>query len=494
MSGEFQSHEASAEERSPDNLGDLVCGEGRSEVADASSPSGEGVSEPPVPEGVRVPRLMGARKGRKMVKKGRGRGGVQVSPEQRLILLDTWQRSGLPAKDFGDLVGISKHTLYTWKQRFEEQGPAGLMDKQRGVGKGSRLNEVTKRAIVMMKQANPDWGCQRISDMLVRGPALYASPGAVVRVLKEAGYEVQEQTTSPHRDKVRRFERATANQMWQTDLFTFILKRQNARVYLVAFMDDHSRFITGWGLHASQSGTLVLEVLRAAIASYGTPREILTDNGTQYVTWRGKSRFAKELQKRGIQHIVAKPQRPQTLGKVERFWGTMWRECLEAAMFVDLGDARKRLGLFMDYYNFQRPHQGIEGLVPADRFFGAAPEVLKTLRERVAHNALELARGGIPKAPFYLTGRVGDKPVSVHSEGERVIVTGEGVERQEVDAQRPRGAALPEAVTAQGVVDSQLPEVEADAPPGSSPLDEGLKRLGETMGGGTTEEVRDEND
>src|SRR5437870_2407369 len=77
--------------------------------------------------------------------------------------------------------------------------------------------------------------------------------------------------------------------------FTFVLKRQNRRVYLVAFMDDHSRFIVGYGLHASQSTALVLEVLRAALTSYGAPEEILTDNGTQYVTWRGKSAFTKEL-------------------------------------------------------------------------------------------------------------------------------------------------------------------------------------------------------
>jgi transposase InsO family protein len=59
--------------------------------------------------------------------------------------------------------------------------------------------------------------------------------------------------THPHPDKVRRFERAGPNQLWQTDLFAFVLKRQNRRVYLVAFMDDHSRFVVSYGLHASQS-------------------------------------------------------------------------------------------------------------------------------------------------------------------------------------------------------------------------------------------------
>ena len=130
------------------------------------------------------------------------------------------------------------------------------------------------------------------------------------------------------------------------------------------------------GLHGSQSTALVIEVLRAAIAGYGVPGEILTDNGTQYVTWRGKSQFTRELEKLGIRQIVARPKRPQTLGKIERFWGTLWRECVESAVFLDLEDARRRIGLFIDHYNFQRVHSGIEGLVPADRFFHAAPEVL----------------------------------------------------------------------------------------------------------------------
>ena len=227
-----------------------------------------------------------------------------LSPQQKLLLLDTWQRSGLPARDFGALVNISRQTLYAWKRRFEEHGPAGLVDQPKGVKLGSKLPELTKRTILMLKQAHPEWGCERISDMLLRGPALPASANAVARVLREAGYELVEQPTKPHPDHVRSFERAKPNQLWQTDLFTFVLKRQNRRVYLVAFMDDHSRFLTGYGLHGSQLTALVIEVVRAAIGSYGVPAEILTDNGTQYVTWRGKSQFTKELEKLGIRQIV----------------------------------------------------------------------------------------------------------------------------------------------------------------------------------------------
>jgi transposase InsO family protein len=348
---------------------------------------------------------------------------------------------------------------------------------------GSRLPELTKRSILMLKQSHPDWGCQRISDMLLRGPALPASPSAVARVLHEAGYEMEETPTRAHKAPVRSFERAKPNQLWQTDLFTFMLKRQNRRVYLVAFMDDHSRFITGYGLHASQSAMLVIEVLRSAIAAYGVPEEILTDNGSQYITWRGKSQFTRELEKRGIKQIVARPRRPQTLGKIERFWGSLWRECVETAVFLDLADARQRIGLWIDHYNLQRPHQGIEGLVPADRFFHAAPEVLKTLKQRVAANARELARHGVPKKPFYLTGQVEGKPFSVHREGDRVILHRAGEAREDIDLKRPRRDRA-EEVPPDGVQDELPPSVCPDGSPlslwqhqsrepapGTSPLD-----------------------
>lgn len=433
------------------------------------------------------------RKSQRALAKSDGPRRPSLSGQQRLLLLDTWRRSGLPAGDFADLVGISKHSLYKWKQYFEEFGPAGLQDQPRPSRRGSRLPELTRRTILMVKESHPEWGCQRISDSLLRGPALPASASAVARVLHEAGYEGVEIPTHSHPDKVRRFERARPNQLWQTDLFTFMLKRQNRRVHLVAFLDDHSRFIVSYGLHATASTALVLEAVEAAIASYGPAEEILTDNGPQYVTWRGTSQFTKHLRKRGIKQIVARPRRPQTLGKIERFWGTLWREFLQGAVFVDLTDARARIGHFMDYYNFQRQHHGIDGLVPADRFFGAAQEVLRTLRQRVAANALELARHGQARKPFYVTGQVDGQCFSVHAEGERLILRKENEPRQEItltgESPVPAQAAppLPVPLCPHAAPPSGAGEP-ADAPPpspGTSPLDSLTeKKSGEGEPGG----------
>jgi len=123
--------------------------------------------------------------------------------------------------------------------------------------------------------------------------------------------------------------------------------------------------------------------------------------------------------------------------------------------------------------------------VPADRFFGAASEVRRTLQARVAANALELARQGVPKAPFYLTGQVGGQPFSVHAEGERVILRRAEGERQEVDLLPPTAeGALPMPVCPMGEVSGLGTEGAGAEPsaPGASPLDEGLRNLRAAFG------------
>ena len=356
------------------------------------------------------------------------------APPQRMLILDSWLKSGFSAGDFAPLVGVSPTPCTPGRNDSRSTVRRGSRSRsRRKAPKGSRLPEATQRAILMMKENNPDWGSDRIHLMLMRSEGYMASPGAILRVLKEAGYQSVEEPTRRHEPKVTRFERAKPNQLWQTDLFTFLLKRENRRVYLVGYMDDHSRYLVGWGLHASSSGAMVRETLEAAIANYGAPEEILTDQGTQYYTWRGKSAFSKLLERRGIKQIVATTAASPDPGEDRAFLGQPVWECVQPAIFQGLDDARTRIGHFIDHYNFQRPHQGIDGLVPADRFFGAADEVRKTLESRVAENARDLALHGAPRKTVYLTGKVGNESIALHGEGSKVILTREDGGREEVD-------------------------------------------------------------
>lgn len=463
---------------------------------EAGEPAWDEDTPSDLPAGDDPPPPQVKKRGRKSAENSRalsreiGRPVQSVTPEQKLLIIDAWKKSGLPGSDFADLVGFSYKTLYMWRRRLEQDGVEGLFGPPPGPEPGSKVPPVTRQAILLIKNENPEFGCERISQLLYRGPGLGVSPGAVARVLKEEGFESVETPTERHPDKQRRFERAKPNQLWQSDLFTFTIKRRCHRVHLVAFMDDHSRYIVGFGLASSPTSQFVIEVLRSAVGRHGHPEELLTDQGPQYHAWRGSTAFEKDVKNLGIRHILARPRHPETLGKIERFWKSLWEECLADALFTDMEDARKRITHYVDHYNFRRPHQGIDGLVPADRFFGAEKEIRETLEKRVAANALEIARSGEPATPFYLAGRFGDQGLSVHAEGEKLILTTEAGGRQEVSLEKP--AQLPQSTqTPQPLLPPQPQSAEAAAPapasrdfepvedpgPSASPLDQCLKDL-----------------
>jgi len=202
--------------------------------------------------------------------------------------------------------------------------------------------------------------------------------------------------------------------MWQSDIFTFRLGGKYA--YVVAFMDDYSRYLVGLDIYRSPTAEAVIETYRVAVGEYSPPKEMLTDRGRQYTNWRGKSRFEVELTKDRVVHIVSRPQHPMTLGKVERFWANMWQEFLVRAQFDSFESARERLKLWVKYYNHRRPHQGIGGLCPADRFFEIQSEIKKTIQAGIQENLLELALRGQPKSPFYLVGRMDGQSVVLKAE------------------------------------------------------------------------------
>ena len=106
-----------------------------------------------------------------------------ITPMDRLLLLETWSRSGLSTKDFSPIVNLSSQRLSAWRRRFERDGPAGLEDAKKGAAKSSRLREPTKSAILLMKEAHPDWGVDRIHDMLLRTEGVRASANAITPMI-----------------------------------------------------------------------------------------------------------------------------------------------------------------------------------------------------------------------------------------------------------------------------------------------------------------------
>ena len=328
--------------------------------------------------------------------------------------------AGLSAKDVSDLVGFSAASVEVWTKAYQEGGPRALCKQARGPGK-RRLYKVIEERIEAHRREHPEHGVRRIRDDLKRDEGLEVSAETVRRVVNDVGLGKPPPASKRRPPQVRRFERSHPNAMWQIDIMTFQLKRMYP-VYLVGMIDDHSRYIVGHGLFRQQTAEAVLEVVKGAIGQWGAPREILSDNGRQFVAWRGKSRFQKVLRQQGIQHVRSAPHHPMTLGKIERFWRTIWDEFLCEAVFASFADACQRIEHWVGYYNHQRVHQGIDGACPADRFYGLAQDVDEAVRQGCADNAQRLALDQQPRDPLYLLGKLGNADIRVQRQGEGIEV------------------------------------------------------------------------
>jgi len=358
----------------------------------------------------------------KKLKRKRVKGNGKRNPkafrydaEFKVRAVKLYLEEGYSAAIISQELQIAQNTLHGWINLYKADGEAGLQPHYSS-SKRSSLSPPIRDKIVSAKKDNPSFGSKRISQMLRRMFFLPASPEAVRKTLHEESLMPPKPRKKPKRNltRPRFFERATPNQMWQTDIFTFRLGGRYA--YLIGYIDDYSRYITGLELFRSQTGEHVIEVYRKAMSEYNPPKEMLTDNGRQYTNWRGKTRFEAEIKKDNIHHIRSQPHHPMTLGKIERFWKTIYQEFLSRAQFMSFDDARDRIRVWIKYYNHQRPHQGIGGLCPADRYFEVQSELKKVMEQGIRENMLELALRGKPKKPFYMVGRMEGQSVVLQAE------------------------------------------------------------------------------
>jgi len=341
--------------------------------------------------------------------------GKRYGLEFKLRCVKLRMEEGVPISLLSKEVGASKSVIGRWVKAYQERGEAGLRTRSVSRGSGQKLPGPVREKIVEIKKREPLFGVKRISHLLKRAFFLSASPETVRRTLKEESLIVPSKKKPRHNiSRPRFFERSRPNQLWQADIFTFRLGGRNA--YLIGFIDDYSRYVVGLGLYRSQTADQVLEVYRRGVGEYGVPKEMLTDQGRQYTSWRGTTRFERELGKDRVKHIKSQPHHPMTIGKMERFWKTIYEEFLLRAQFGSFEEAQERIRQWVQYYNHKRPHQGIGGLCPADRYFEIQGELRKTIERGVAENVLEMALRGKPREPFYMVGRMEGQSVVLRAE------------------------------------------------------------------------------
>jgi transposase InsO family protein len=283
--------------------------------------------------------------------------------------------------------------------------------------------------IINYRQSHPEHGYKRIADYLKNRYFVVVPRKKIRELLKVHGLaddndsSFDQSALNQEGKGTRRFEASYPRELYQMDI-TYVYLVNQTICYLVVVLDDYSRFCVSCELRRDYRTISMIEVLHRAIERYGKPCKLLTDQGSSFYSWsREQTLFSRYLDDMKIEHIVADPHNPQTLGKVERFHQTIQRELLDKSHFLSYEEARQRIESYMHQYNYERPHQGIGGACPASRFQGIIGETSR-IESELCEKGLDFSRG-------YLVFKMFEHTISIVCNGGRlqVFLDGDLLER-----------------------------------------------------------------
>ncbi len=296
--------------------------------------------------------------------------------------------SGAKVTEVAAALGVSRQSVHSWITRYLAEGLPGLADRShRPDSCPHQVAAEIEVVIAEMRRQHPKWGAKRIRlELLRRPPAGLVVPSerTINRILARQGLMSPRPRKRP-RDSYRRWQRPGPMQLWQIDIVGGVMiadprtgELREAKV--VTGVDDHSRFCVIATVTERATSRAVCLALAAALARYGVPEEILSDNGKQFTDRFGKGGevlFDKICRKNGITHRLTAPASPTTTGKIERFHGTLRRELLnDHSCFPSVAAAQAAIDAWVAEYNTDRPHQSLDGhspVTPAERFAPVPP-------------------------------------------------------------------------------------------------------------------------
>jgi putative transposase len=150
------------------------------------------------------------------------------------------------------------------------------------------------------------------------------------------------------------------NQVWSTDI-TYI-RMGRGFCYLVAIIDWHSRAVLSWRLSNTMDTGFCLEALKGALAKFGRPEIFNTDQGSQFTS----DLFTEELLSNGVKISMDGKGRYLDNILVERLWRSVKYEEIYPKQHETIGDVRKGLEGYFEFYNRERPHQSLDNRRPME--------------------------------------------------------------------------------------------------------------------------------
>jgi len=280
---------------------------------------------------------------------------------------------GATVTDVAVRYGVVRQTVHVWLKRYASGGMAGLADRStRPEVCPHQMPATVEARIVELRRAHPMWGPQRILYQLERDAMVpLPSRSGVYRCLVRHEL-IDPQARKRRRSDYKRWERSRPMELWQMDVVGGVMLADGWKASIVSGIDDHSRFVVSAYVVRRPTARPVCDALGKAMRVYGVPEEILTDNGKVFTSRFGPGNspvlFDRILAQNGIKHRLTAPYSPTTTGKVERWHKTLRHEFLTGKTFAEIEAAQAQLDEWVRHYNQDRPHQGIGGSTPWERF------------------------------------------------------------------------------------------------------------------------------
>lgn len=289
------------------------------------------------------------------------------TPSERARALEYAAAEGVTAAS--RKFGISRFTIYDWRRRVylhaegkAAESPVVGSDKNPAVERDRRILAEWKR--------HPGLGPSQVRNQL-RRQGLKVSVHTVRCVLDENGYVAPKVRREPVHDQY--YEAVRPNHLWHLDFLHRYVHKQ--AIYALLVIDDYSRFIVGGALWDGERVAAAQETFLSAVNRHGKPEKVMSDGGSAFYAWKGVGAFTRLIDELEVDQLIASI--PQVNGKLEVLNANIQKELFDKEKFFDLGEAQRRFSAWIAFYNFRRTHHALGGLlVPADRYFGRADEVI----------------------------------------------------------------------------------------------------------------------
>lgn len=256
---------------------------------------------------------------------------------------------------------ISRQTVYDIKKKYFLYGICGLQDHKTGVMR-EPLHSTFYANIVELRKKN-DWGACKI-EKFFKSKGFKVSHNKINQVIQYEGLK-RKKFGKMGKPKYITYLADKINDQWHMDWSSDPISKK----YILAIIDDKSRFIVFAGLFdlaTAENSTIGLE---KAIATYGSPKELVTDNGSHFKNVHSSKTPCEPLktleEKYNIKHIFIRPHYPQSNGKIERWFGSYKGE-FPRMNHPEVTDFLT----WVHYYNFERIHQSLDYKTPAQIFLG----------------------------------------------------------------------------------------------------------------------------